>query len=78
MLAKATPKWANQFFIEEIYDLAARRTAIKAGGIERWSVDHIVPIISKIVCGLHVENNLRVIPASENSVKGNRFWPDMP
>ena len=72
---KATPKWANTFFIEEAYDLAARRT--KATGF-KWNVDHIVPLRSKLVCGLHVEFNLQVIPAIHNIIKGNRVWPDMP
>lgn len=76
--ANATPAWANQFFIEEIYDLAKRRTKLKTGGVEKWSVDHIVPLKSPIVCGLHVHNNLQVIPAVKNSEKGNRHWPDMP
>ena len=74
MERRAKPAWANMFFIEEIYDLAALRT--KHTGI-RWSVDHIVPLKSKIVCGLHVENNLRVIPLTANISKGNRHWPDM-
>lgn len=72
---QAMPIWANNFFIEEIYDLAQIRT--KATGIE-WHVDHIVPLQSPIVCGLHVEQNLRVITALENRSKGNRHWPDMP
>lgn len=71
----ATPKWANQFFIEEIYDLARRRT--EATGI-KWHVDHVVPLRSKVVCGLHVETNLQVIPADVNYRKGNRVWPGMP
>ncbi len=71
----ATPSWANQFFIEEIYDLAQLRT--KVTGIE-WHVDHIVPLRSPIVSGLHVEHNLRVIPKQINLAKGNRHWPDMP
>lgn len=72
---RATPAWANDFFISEIYDLAVRRT--KATGFE-WHVDHIVPLKSPLVCGLHVEHNLRVVPALENLQKGNRHWPDMP
>lgn len=71
----AIPSWANLFFIEEIYDIAQRRT--KATGIE-WHVDHIVPLQSKKVCGLHVEHNLQVIPGADNQSKGNRHWPDMP
>lgn len=72
---KATPVWADDFIIEEIYDLAQRRTA--ATGI-RWHVDHIVPLRSNLVCGLHAESNLRVITAQENLTKNNRYWPDMP
>jgi hypothetical protein len=71
----ASPAWANQFFIDEIYDLAQLRT--KLTGIE-WHVDHIVPLRSKLVSGLHVEQNLRVIPGQINIAKGNRSWPDMP
>jgi hypothetical protein len=73
--ALAVPKWANEFFISEAYDLAERRT--KATGY-RWHVDHIVPLQNAIVCGLHVEHNLQVIPAVRNLAKGNRYWPDMP
>jgi hypothetical protein len=74
-LKNAIPAWANNFFVEEIYDLAKRRTL--ATGI-KWQVDHIVPLQSKFVCGLHWEKNLRVITAAENGRKKNIFWPDMP
>lgn len=72
---RATPLWANTFFIEEIYALAELRTALT--GCE-WEVDHIVPLRSPNVCGLHVEHNLRVIPKSLNAHKHNRYWPGMP
>jgi hypothetical protein len=72
---KATPVWANSFFIGEAYHLAKLRT--KMLGFP-WHVDHIVPLKSKQVCGLHVENNLRVIPGVENIRKGNHSWPNMP
>jgi len=74
----ATPKWANHFFMEEAYDLAARRSKMKCGGVAKWHVDHIVPLQNKLVCGLHVEHNLQVIPWLDNHRKGNRYWPDMP
>lgn len=71
----ATPKWINEFFVSEAYALARLRTKVLG---YPWHVDHIVPLKSEIVCGLHWEKNLQVIPGSRNSEKGNRFWPDMP
>jgi len=65
----ANMKWANPFFIREAYDLAKLRT--KATGFE-WEVDHIYPLQSDFVCGLHVEFNLQVIPAVVNQAKGNK------
>lgn len=72
---QAMPAWANEFFIEEAYALAKLRTELT--GI-RWEVDHIVPLNSKKVCGLHVGFNLQVIPKKQNQHKSNRHWPDMP
>jgi len=72
---KSTPSWSNTFFVGEAYDLAARRT--DATGIE-WQVDHVVPLRSSLVCGLHADTNVRVIPGIENQRKNNKAWPDMP
>lgn len=74
-LIAATTSWANEFFIDEAYQLAKLRS--KVTGIQ-WEVDHIVPLQSKYVCGLHCESNLQVIPAVENKRKMNSWWPDMP
>jgi hypothetical protein len=72
---QATPLWANDFFIKEAYALARLRTKIFGF---KWHVDHIVPLNSDIVCGLHVEHNLQVIPGASNLAKSNRHWPDQP
>lgn len=71
----AVPAWSNSFFIAEIYELAQLRTRIT--GVEHH-VDHVVPLRSRLVCGLHTHDNLAVIPWYENVSKGNRHWPDMP
>lgn len=71
----ATPQWANAFILEEAYALARLRS--QATGI-KWHVDHIVPLTSDVVCGLHCESNIQVIPGRANFAKGNRYWPDMP
>lgn len=71
---RATPKWSNDFFISEAYHLAALRT--KYLGFP-WHVDHIVPLKSKLVCGLHSHTNIQVIPAIQNIRKHNRYWPGM-
>ena len=66
----ATPKWANMTRIQCYYSLA---DMFNKNTDQKWHVDHIVPLRGKNVCGLHVDYNLRVIPAIENMKKGNRF-----
>lgn len=67
---KATPKWANLVAIKAKYQLAAM---FNKETEQTWHVDHIVPLQGTNVCGLHVEYNLRVIPAKENLSKGNKY-----
>ena len=69
----ATPSWADKEAIAGMYQLAA---IFNSTGIN-LHVDHIVPLKRSKVCGLHTEDNLRLLPATENITKGNRYWDDM-
>jgi 5-methylcytosine-specific restriction endonuclease McrA len=65
----ATPKWVDFDAIKDVY-IEARYMGLV--------VDHIVPLRSDKVCGLHVWDNLQLLTKKENNLKGNRYWPDMP
>jgi hypothetical protein len=67
------PAWADRSRIKEMYKEARDKTHSTG---TKWEVDHIVPLQSKLVCGLHVEHNLRVVPARLNRQKGNLCWPN--
>ena len=74
-LFAAWPEWAaDDPRFKVIYAEAKRR---RASG-ENVHIDHIVPICSDIVCGLHVPWNLQVLDATENLRKSNIWWPDHP
>lgn len=71
----ATPQWADLDAIRKFYELAARLTASTG---EPHQVDHIVPLQSQIVCGLHWHGNLQILKKFDNISKLNRKWPGMP
>jgi 5-methylcytosine-specific restriction endonuclease McrA len=70
---QATPPWITRkqkSEIRQLYQIAI--TMSKTTG-ERYVVDHIVPLRSDFVCGLHVPWNLRVITREENLKKSNKL-----
>lgn len=67
---RRTPAWANLDAIKGFYAAAQRMT--QETGIQ-YHVDHIIPLQGRLVSGLHVENNLQILPGSENVRKHNRY-----
>jgi hypothetical protein len=72
---QATPVWADADLIDLVYMETAALNADGRRGV--LHVDHMVPLRSKKVCGLHVAHNLQVLPAKANCTKSNRHWPNM-
>lgn len=64
---KATPKWADKNAIKQLHEEAS---------VLGLAIDHIIPYMGEIVCGLNVENNIQFLTHSENSLKGNSFNPE--
>ena len=70
---QATPPWLSRKQkgeIRQMYQIAITMT--KTTG-EQYVVDHIVPLRSDVVCGLHVPWNLRVMTQEENLRKSNKL-----
>ncbi len=75
---QAVPKWLtleHKQQIKSIYKEARRLELLD--GIKRH-VDHIIPLQSPIICGLHVPWNLQILTASDNSRKKNKLLDKAP
>lgn len=59
----ATPTWVNRQDIKNIYNNCPKG----------YHVDHIIPLKSEYVCGLHVPWNLQYLLAADNISKSNTF-----
>lgn len=70
---EATPSWlttAQKREMREVYKSAITLTKLTG---TQYVVDHICPLRSDVVCGLHVPWNLRVITQTENLFKSNKL-----
>lgn len=63
----ATPLWLSDLHREDMDNIYIESQKL---GL---TVDHIVPLQGKTVCGLHVPWNLQLLSLSENSIKGNKL-----
>lgn len=70
-----TPRWLTKEQRGQILAIYATcRSKSHETGIKHH-VDHIVPLVGKLVSGLHVPWNLQVVSSSVNAHKHNRFIP---
>lgn len=60
----------TEFVTQEALALCRAREVVT--GL-KWDVDHVLPLAGSKVCGLHVWNNLQVIPAVLNRKKLNKM-----
>lgn len=68
-----TPTWLTTAHKRQIELLYKKAKSLKLKTGINYHVDHIIPLMNKEVCGLHVPWNLQVITAKENLEKGNKF-----
>lgn len=61
------PEWLTSEQIDEI------KNVYSEAACQRLTVDHVVPLNGKNVCGLHVPWNLQLLPAKDNCAKHRRF-----
>ena len=73
---EATPPWLSRKQKSEIRQLYQIAITMSQTTGEQYVVDHIYPLRSETVCGLHVPWNLRVVTQKENLVKSNAIPDD--
>ena len=72
----AMPAWTDRDAIKAMYAKMARMNRLAGRdkpGLCAFHVDHIIPLHNDNVCGLHVPENLRIVRASDNIRKSNKW-----
>jgi hypothetical protein len=72
---QAVPSWLTKEDRSEIGRIYALSQWMASVTGEIFHVDHIYPLISDFMCGLHLPSNLVVLSASDNLKKSNTWWP---
>lgn len=68
--SNATPVWLTKEDRAEMRTIFKERERLSHLHGKEYHVDHILPLNSKLVCGLHVPWNLRIICKMDNLYKG--------
>jgi len=71
---EATPPWLTEEMESQIAEKYRQAQAITQETGIPHEVDHVVPLQGRLVRGLHVPWNLRVISAEKNRAKSNFLW----
>lgn len=67
------PSWVTQEDLDVMVEMYKEAKAMTVETGVPHEVDHIYPLQGKLVSGLHVPNNLRVIPRVDNRKKSNKL-----
>lgn len=70
---RATPPWLTKddfAAIQQFYTMSNQLTELNG---KIYHVDHIIPLLGKTVCGLHVPWNLQILDGPENLAKSNKL-----
>ena len=71
----ATPSWVDAAHHSRIRQIYAITQLLQEATAAIYHVDHIVPLVSEEVCGLHVWWNLQPLAEKSNVLKNNIFDP---
>ena len=66
------PKWLTKEAKSLITAIYKEAKALRKGGLN-VHVDHIIPLLGNNISGLHVPENLEIVPALDNLTKRNKW-----
>lgn len=73
VLKLQTPPWAEHALIDQLYK---KRDELNKALQLDLQVDHVIPLVSDSVCGLHCWNNLQLLEGSLNAAKATSYETD--
>ena len=66
------PKWLSEKDKSLITAIYKEAKALRKGGL-KVHVDHIIPLCGEKISGLHIPENLEIVPALDNLLKNNQW-----